>query len=402
MDVVFYAGLDDTQLNAKLARAQKGIVKTLGGIPGQLGGAASLASMIPAVGGIAGAFIAVGGAVLAYNQRLEDAAEAARVAGIEAVRAAREAGRAWNAAIVGGSISAFGSDDEQKRAAILKTIDDIRAANEARIQKEFEAAKANRTEYDVYVERQKVEESIQQIRQKMLGDQERESELNAVANIARLRAAAFTAQNADAEASVVDELQKHAVEQEKIARLARDQPALAREAEAAETARHAAAMEKIRAEELGRQAGLESQATKAADEKDAQTLKARMLDLELQKQEALVANDKERADAVQKQIELEKRLAEIMALDIPDAQKQALADRARALVSAADEPQRGNATRSAGVGFINQNALSIAALGGGPALQLQREQVLLQKTTNTKLDQVIQAVKNQAGAATYA
>lgn len=403
MDVVFYAGLDDSQLNAKLARARSGVIKTLGGIPGQLSGAAGLASMIPGIGQIGAGFIAAGGAVYAYNRRLEEAAEKAREAGIEAVKAARDASRAFQGSLVGGTISAFGSERTQRQAEVINQISEMRAASEAQIAAELEAARKNRTDYDANVVRARNEEKIQQVREEMLADVDRQLELETRAEASRVRAAALAAQEAKAEADTVEELQKHAAALEKIAGIGRFDPAAATAMEADERARHAGRMDQIRAEELGRQSAAQEKLDRETEAAIAQEERARLIDLELDRQQALVDGERERADEIERQIAHERRLAEIKRLEVDEATRQMLIEKQMRLYGAG-EPGRGGApgTRAAGVGFVNQGALTMAALGGAGERPIEREQLNAIKTTNQKVDQLITAVKNQKNVAQYA
>ena len=403
MDVVFYAGLDDTQLQAKLATAQKGITKALGGIPGQIGGAGkAVGAFAGSLGGAVGILTAVGGLTYKWFQHQEQVAEEAARTRKELAAAASEAGRAAAASTAGGFVSAFGSDDAQKRAAVLRKVDEIRSVEEKRIQAEFESAKASKQSYDVYVQRQKVEEGLQQIREKLLANLDQELALSNAAESSRLRAASFTAQQADAEASVVEEMQRHADEARKIEALARDRPGDAAALAATESARHSARMDEIRAEELGRQAAAEQKAAKADEERIAQEERARLIDLELEKQQALIDGDKKRADAIDRVLDHERRLAELRKLEVSDATRASLIEKENRLFAAGGQSTNTNNTRSAGVGFVNQGALSLAALGGGPQVELQREQVGLQKNTNIKLDQLINETRRRSGGAVYA
>lgn len=403
MDVVFYAGLDDNQLQSKLSKANSGITKALGGIPGPISGAGrALGAFAGSLGGVVGIGATLVGLWVKWKRDQERITEEVAKTKREYQQLAREAANAAAPVTVGGLVGAFGSDELQKRAAILRKVDEIRQAEHKRIQAEYEAARVAGDYYDSYVERAKIETQLQQIREKMLSDLDRESTLRAAADSSRLRAAAFAAQEATAEAAVVEEMQRHAEELEKIQRLSQDRPVEAKALGDVESSRHAARMDEIRAEEIGRQSAAERNAAKKDEERIAAEQRARMIDLELQKQQALLSGDEDRAEAVQRLLEHEKRLAEIRELEVDASVRQSLIDKENANYAIGGPPGRARSqfsTGAAGVGFLNQQSVAIAALGGDSTTQFAREQVSQQKITNTKIDQLISETRRRSNVA---
>lgn len=407
-DVSFIAGLDDSQLNAKLKQSTSNVGKALGqskqlqGIAGLVGSAGFL--------GVGAGPLALGalgvGAFMRLMQLQDQIADKAadeareRRKGADAARdTAGSLSRALN-------IDSFGGEALQKReAAALK----FKAINDE-INKGFELEREATVRNDRFAKYQTlvdVEEGRQEALREVTRTQENvirqiEREIAATNELytARTRGAALAAQGAAAESEVVEEMAKQAEAMARIQKMRLDNPAQADAALEAEQLRHASRLDQITGDELERQNKTDEASQRSSQAVEDEKKKAELYALQLRQKTALVEGEKDLAEQLDIQLKDEQRRAEIMGLsNISQEQRQALLEQAKRLNEAELRGIGGGAgkTTSAGSGFAEAGRLAGLAVGGR-ADRLAEQQVTEQKKTTRAVQQVAEYVKRYAGS----